>query len=259
MTDKIILDIRHSDPYTDSLFLTAAFTNRRVMPLVDPDRDEIRRRSGVNTAVIRCVNTREECAGGGDPVFINGRGDLFVRSRCYLADDGSIDFGKAEAVRALIGNFVTDKLLAPANLLEVYRQNFHVLWACRSRIYADPQLFYARSGRYSSRLHDCLPIGTILRAIEDDPANFRLSLRGGCSCSESPILVDYPSRYSLGNGWRLFTWCPKCGSRREVQAGSFWRRESCDLSFERTDIYYNKGRGYSALSLLDVVDRLRST
>lgn len=42
MIDKVILDIAHSDDYTDYLFMTAALTNSRVIPLIDPSAEELR-------------------------------------------------------------------------------------------------------------------------------------------------------------------------------------------------------------------------
>lgn len=45
MIDKVILDIAHSDDYTDYLFMTAALTNSRVIPLIDPSAEELRRQS----------------------------------------------------------------------------------------------------------------------------------------------------------------------------------------------------------------------
>lgn len=259
MKDKIILDIHHRDSYTDHLFQTAGLTNRRIIPLVDPGQDDIRLRSDANTAVIRCYDTRKELCNGDDPLVYNeSTGSIFVRSRYYLDDDGNIDFTRAGTVRDMIEKTVTELLLDPKNLLEVFRVNFPALWACRRRIYADPQLFYAKSGRYSYRLRDFLPLGTILKTIEEDTFNFRLSLRGGCGCGEPAILVDYPSYYNMGVRWKAYTWCPKCGSRREIQANLFLRKDNCDMSFEKTYMYYDKGRGFSTLSLLDVIDVLRS-
>lgn len=259
MIEKVILDIHHGDPYTDHLFQTVGLTNRRIIPLVDPGRDDVRRLSDANTAVIRCYDTRKELCDGEDSlVYSESTGSIFVRSSYYLDDEGNIDFSRAGAVRARIERTVTDILFAPKNLLEVFRVNFPALWACRRRIYADPQLFYVRSGRYSFRLQDFLPLGTILKAIEEDTVNFRLSLRGGCGCGEPTILVDYPSLYNSGEQWIVHTWCPKCGTWREIQAHVFLRRENCDLSFEKTHMYYDKGRGFSTLSLLDVIDVIRS-
>ena len=36
MTDIIILNIQHSDDYTDYLLMTAGLTNNRIIPLVNP-------------------------------------------------------------------------------------------------------------------------------------------------------------------------------------------------------------------------------
>lgn len=50
MIDKVILDIAHSDDYTDYLFMTAALTNSRVIPLIDPSAEELRRQSDGNAS-----------------------------------------------------------------------------------------------------------------------------------------------------------------------------------------------------------------
>lgn len=40
MIDNVILDIAGSDDYTDYLFMTAALTNSRVAPLLNPTEEE---------------------------------------------------------------------------------------------------------------------------------------------------------------------------------------------------------------------------
>ena len=47
-------------------------------------------------------------------------------------------------------------------------------------IYANPKLFFANSGRYSGGIvDDYMPIGAVLKAIDEDPKNFRIRLGGG--------------------------------------------------------------------------------
>ena len=57
MIDKVILDIAHSDDYTDYLFMTAALTNSRVIPLIDPSAEELRRQSDGNAFIFKCRNS----------------------------------------------------------------------------------------------------------------------------------------------------------------------------------------------------------
>lgn len=259
MTDKIILNIRHSDDYTDYLFLTSAFTNRRVIPLVDPDPEEIKRLSDRNTKVIRCFRHRTACEASDRPVEYNEMsGALHILSRYYMEDDGTILHQKAETVRMLISEAITEQLMAPKNLGEVYRLNFPLLWRKRHTIYENPQFFYVRSGWCGMLYDHPYPVGVILKTIEEDPANFRLSLRGGCHCSEPPLLIDYPTEYTTDRYYKLYTWCPKCGARREIKAETFWREGICDHSLEIMCAHYDKGQGFSTLSLFDLVDTLRS-
>ncbi len=257
MTDKIILDIRHRDNYTDNLFLTAGLANRRIIPMIDPGQEEIRSRMDDSTKVIRCFDTRKQCGEGDEPIVYNeASGTIFVLSRYYLDESGAIDFNRAGHVRDLIEKVLDEILFSPENIMAVYHRHFPLLWRGRQEIFATPELFYARSARYSPRLQDYLPIGVILKAIEEDTAIFRLSLRGGCDCDGKPLLFDYPSRFDNGPYRSLYTWCPVCGKTREIHTRFFWREDACAASLEKTDMYYDKRRGVSTLSLLDVLDRL---
>lgn len=257
MIDKIILNIRHSDSFTDYLFMTAGLTNKRIIPLLNPEPAEIRRQSDSNTLVLRCHSSRKKCDENESPVMDEVQPEgICVCSSYYLDDDGAIDAEKAAVVRASIETSLLHKLYDPANLLEVYRLYFPQLWKARQKIYADPELFYVKSGRYSCCYDGFIHLGSLLKAIEEDPHNFRISLGGGCSCREKPILVDYPSRFSCDNFWWIFTWCPVCGARRRIETSNFWRVGACDNSLEQSRRFYDKGQGYSNLSLLDVVDSL---
>lgn len=64
MIDKVILDIAHSDDYTDYLFMTAALTNSRVIPLIDPSAEELRRQSDGNAFIFKCRNSRKALESG---------------------------------------------------------------------------------------------------------------------------------------------------------------------------------------------------
>ena len=148
MIDRIILNIPHSDDYTDYLFMTAALTNRRVIPLMNPDREEIRKKSDINTLVLRCINAHQEPKAGDRSVTVDTLNkSIRVLSKVYLDEDGTIDYSNAEMVRALIQEALLNILTEPRNLIEAFRLHFPLLWMKRQRIYDDPKLFFAPSGR----------------------------------------------------------------------------------------------------------------
>ena len=125
MIDKVILDIAHSDDYTDYLFMTAALTNSRVIPLIDPSAEELRRQSDGNAFIFKCRNSRKALESGDGTVRADQYSHtILVLSRIYLDDDGEIDAGNAEIVRSLIQKAATDVLESAENLKEVYRLHF---------------------------------------------------------------------------------------------------------------------------------------
>ena len=125
MIDKVILDIAHSDDYTDYLFVTAALTNSRVIPLIDPSAEELRRQSDGNAFIFKCRNSRKALESGDVTVRADQYSHtILVLSRIYLDDDGEIDAGNAEIVRSLIQKAATDVLESAENLKEVYRLGY---------------------------------------------------------------------------------------------------------------------------------------
>ena len=258
MIDRIILDIHHSDDYTDYLFMTAGLTNKRIIPMVGASQLQIKAATDINTLVLHCINSRARINPWERPVSVNTQvGSVRVLSRFYLDDDGSINAVNAEVVRQTIQEAVMNTLMTPQNLLEVYRHYFPILWSKRQMIYADPKLFFADSGRYYSGIsNDYLPIGAILKAIDEDPKNFRIRLGGGCSCGQRPFLIDWDRVY--GEHWTLYTWCPVCHARREIRAWNFQRAWNCERSIGDSLNYYDKGQGSSSLSLFDVIDASES-
>ena len=258
MVDKVILDIHHSDDYTDYLLMTAGLTNARIIPMVGASTPVIKAKADNHTLILKCYNTRKELTPWDRPVESDiNYGSVHILSRFYLEDDGTINATNAEIVRQSVQELAINALLSPANLLEVYRHYFPVLWNKREMIYANPKLFFANSGRYSGGIgDDYIPIGAVLKAIEEDPKNFRLRLGGGCSCGQRPFLIDWEQVY--GEHWTLYTWCPVCQSRREIRAWNFQRAWNCERSIEQSRSYYDKGQGLSALSLFDVLDAVKS-
>ena len=247
MVDKVILDIHHSDDYTDYLLMTAGLTNARIIPMVGASPQAIKAKADSNTLILKCHNIRKELSPWNRPVESDtSYGSVRILSRFYLADDGSINAAHAEIVRQTVQEVAMNALLSPANLLQVYRQYFPVLWSRREMIFANPKLFFASSGSH--------PIGAVLKAVEEDPRNFRIRLGGGCSCEQRPLLIDWDQVY--GEHWTLYTWCPVCHSRREIRAWNFQRAWNCERSIEQSRNYYDKGQGLSALTLFDVLDAL---
>lgn len=257
MIDKIILNIRHSDDYTDYLFLTAGLTNKRIVPLVDPTPETLKAQSDTHTLVLRCYNSRklpdlEELA-----VTVDSQcGSIRVLSQYYLKDDGTILPTQATLARETIQEAITSLLMSPRNRREVFIYHFPLIWRKRQLIYDTPRLFFASSGRYDYDRGQSFPLGAVLKAIEEDPGNFRLALGGGCHCSEKPILTDYDR---IEGEWVLSTWCPVCRARREIKAEFFARYWDCDQSVRHYFHLYDKGQGLSPMTLFDVVDELKGT
>ena len=249
MVDKIILDIHHSDDYTDYLLMTAGLTNKRIIPMVSPSTPQVKAASDNRTLILKCYNNRKELSTWDRPVDVDTNyGSLRILSRYYLDDEGNINATNAEIARQMVQEIAMNILLDPENLQEVYRDHFPLLWSHRQQIFSDPKLFFAKSGRRGG----VMPIGAILKAIEEDPKHFRIRLGGGCSCGERPFLIDWDRFY--GEYWTLYTWCPVCQSRREIRAWNFQRAWNCEQSIEDSWYYYDKGQGSSSLSLYDVLD-----
>lgn len=262
MINKIILNIPHSDDYTDYLFMTAALTNHRVVPMLNPVQKEIKRQSDVNTLVLRCINVHklpdeDDRIVKADPMSKT----ICVMSKYYLLEGGEIDHHRAEMTRASIEHAINNILMDPRNLREVFRQHLPLLWMKRKEIFANPQFFFAFSGRYGIGPdgYGEAPVGAILKAMEEDPKLFKVRLGGGCDCGEKPFLVDYDRVFESGasSTWLLYTWCPICHSRREIRAWDFKRAYSCDYRITQILEENDKGQGLSNLSLFDVIDALR--
>ena len=259
MVNKVILDIHHSDDYTDYLLMTSGLTNKRIIPMVGASPLKIKAQSDINTLVLRCYGSRSEPMPWENPVSVDTpAGSVRVLSRFYLDDDGSINAANAEIVRQTIQESIMNVLKAPRNLREVYRYSFPILWSKRETIFGNPELFFASSGRYGGAFsNEYMSIGAILKAIEEYPGNFRIRLGGGCSCGQRPLLIDWDHSYDYGEPWMLYTWCPVCHSRREIRAWNFHRAWACESFIEDTRHYYDKGQGCSPLSLFDVIDAVK--
>ena len=257
MTDKIILNIQHSDDYTDYLLMTAGLTNKRIIPMVNPSSEKLKAAKDNNTKVLRCYTVHHPMYTWSSPVTGDiDAGSITVNTGYYLKEDGSINYHKAEIVRQSLEEMANNVLMANDNLREAFRHYFPFLWGSRAKIYADPKYFFVGSGRYEN-FGDSMPVGAILKAMDEDPSTFQIRLGGGCSCGKRPLLIDYDHVYNAY--WTLYTWCPVCQSRREIHAWNFQRADQCARAVEDAMSYYSKGKAVSPLSLFDLVDALRGS
>ena len=262
MIEKIILNIHHSDDYTDYLFQTACLTNKRVIPLVNPDRAQIERNSDANTMVLRCLTSADEPGEGRDVISVSATSrTIRLLPKYYLGEDGRVDASHAQMVRSSLEESLRSILLESGNLREAYRRYFPLFWLKRQKIYSDPRLFFVYCGLHGdSETGFCpMPIGAVLKAIDEGGDTFRLGVGGGCGCRERPLLIDYGLEWKEWHRmWRLYSWCPTCQSRREIQAWDFQRSSTCDRHMDFAMQEYDRGQGESTLSLFDLVDTLRS-
>ena len=250
MIEKIILNIRHSDDYTDYLLLTTGLTNRRIIPLIDGTTAQLKAQSDCNTLILTCYNSRKELHDGDRITDVDANtGTVRIFSRAYLDDDGTIRPTVAEIARAQIQEMLTVIFTAVGNLRELYRYYFPLFWEKREVIYKDPRLFFTPGFCSNEWPGGRFPLGAILKAIEAYPKHFHVRLGGGCSCGVTPILVVY-------DYWTLHTWCPACHSFREIRAWNFQRAWTCEKCIETFADFYDKGQGSSPLTILDVVDAL---
>lgn len=257
MTDKIILYIQHSDDYTDYLLMTAGLTNKRIIPMVNPSSEKLKAAKDNNTKVLRCYTVHHPLYTWSSPVSGDiDAGSITVNTGYYLEEDGSINYHKAEIVRQSLEEMANNVLMANDNLREASRHYFPFLWGSRAKIYADPKYFFVGSGRYEN-FGDSMPVGAILKAMDEDPSTFQIRLGGGCSCGKRPLLIDYDHVYNAY--WTLYTWCPVCQSHREIHAWNFQRADQCARAVEDAVSYYSKGKAVSPLSLFDLVDALRGS
>ncbi|MBO4475617.1 MAG: hypothetical protein J5737_02670 [Bacteroidales bacterium] len=255
MTDKIILNIHHSDDYTDYLFLTAGLTDKRIVPIIDPTPAEIKAQSDINTLVLGCYNSRreprpEDSVASYDATTHN----IQLLSKRYLLEDGAVNATQAELARTTIQEKLDCFLYSEDNLHEYYRRNFPLLWRKRPTIYDNPHLFFAKTGMFNSSDWSYFPLGVLLKAIEENEDLFRAGKKG-CNCEEPPLIIDFDTNHEgrYDNSYLLYTWCPRCHSRREVGTDYIGGYESCLISTYRD---YDRRQGLSALTLFDVIEQL---
>lgn len=264
MIERIILDIKHSDDYTDYLFQTAALKNKRVIPLVDPFEEDMLKERRPGTHVIWCSGSNIKPSKWDKVVSMTWTGlygtdkqNLTILSKSYLNPDGSINFTKADEVRLMIEEEMYNILFAPRNLEEVYGWYFPKIWDHRQEIYANPHLFYIPAVQYNEDKGGFYPIGVVLKAIEESGDLFRMRLDNSCRCKEKPILTYYSTNYGdwFNTSWTLHTWCPECGKRIHFPTGDVLRKSAIDKCYKETFQKYDKGIILSK-NIFDLIDSI---
>lgn len=258
MIERIILDIVPSDPFTDQLFVTAWYSNPRIVPRVGATREEILQLAGGNAAVVHCDNLPLDVDEYGRSATWEYLTDtIHVRSLSYLGDGGEVDFDTAFRVRLEIEEILKGILLVPQNQQEVFAEYFPLLWEGRSIVYGTPDLCnvpYA-NGSCGFPFGSIPCLGAVLKAIDDNPGLFRLRLRGGCGCADGAVIVDYKKK--APDLWVVRTWCPACGMRREVWTRDFRRCRSCDRAIETSDRSMRITGFNCRNDIFDVIDELK--
>ncbi len=127
MIERIILDIKHSDNYTDHLFQTAALKNKRVIPMLNPSPEELEAVKDENTIIYHCHSTYCD-PGIKSPIdFDDTPRAITVSTHYYIRPGGTVDGYKADDIRQRIEEHLLDELESDENLRETYKQTFAIL------------------------------------------------------------------------------------------------------------------------------------
>ena len=259
MIERIILNIEPRDPYLEYLFQTASLTSRRVVPMLRPSPDDLAKAKGDNDMVLRCCDRAYRRKTGRDMVIFHYQSIIVYRG-FYLTPQGTVHTTRTLIAKQQIERILSDILEDPANLREAYRKNFGLLWGRRDRIYADPRLFFARSGLSTSR-GEPVPLGAMLRAMEEYPEDFSVPASEWHPCGVPQLIIDF--QYDLpdkdgGWDWNFHRFCPVCGEVTfELRKGALrGDRNRLSRLVRRTMTRYSDGMGMSGLTVLDVIDRL---
>lgn len=258
MIEKIILDIQHSDHYTDYLFQTACLTNRRIVPMLNPSASELRDATDDNTIVYRCDGRYKDPQLIAPSVFAHSiKRTITVLTHYYFRNDGSINLTEAEIARESIAKALLDVLESPQNLRAVYRGYFTGLWNNRQEIYASPQLFYASCG-ISNKFVKSVPLGVMLKTVEENPDLF-------INAENGKTLIDFQFMENLETGkweWNLEWWYPGGYLTTEIVSwlsGKFKSKDLLAYTIEQACRKYDKGQGRSPLNIFNVIDELSIT
>ena len=264
MIEYIILNIHHSDDYTDYLFQTAALTNPRVLPMVNPTPEELdAARKSEFSVVYNCYGRFRDPQMVAPSVFSHSiNRTITALTHYYISEDGRINPTEAEIARALIEKELKEQLDAPQNLRDIYRRYFFGIWKNREQIYANPLYFYANCG-VSNKFVKSVPLGVVLKAIEENPDLFTKRQSAYHRCPHDSILCDFQYYPDEVNEWHVHYCCPDCGEEvmeaYEWLRNRFHQKDQLAFTVEKTLRKYNRGQGRSRLNIFNVIDELSIT
>lgn len=253
MIERIILDIKHSDDYTDYLFQTVALKNRRIIPMVGPSDEALDAVKDENTIIYRCEASFNDSILPVEPILVNCHArTITVFTHNYLRGDGSIDSFQAEITRQSIEKEILSALEMDENLREVYKHYFSFLWENRKRIYANPQFFYAKCGLHN-KFAQSIPLGGMLKSIDENQEVFRNQVTGR-------ILLDF--EFCDTWNWYLEWWDPVSRTnfteviKWEDGFNEFKEKDLLACTIETACKKYCKGKWAGPFTVFDVLDRL---
>lgn len=263
MIERIILNIRHSDDYTDYLFQTACLKNSHVIPMADASEEELKENAVPGALILLCEGLYHDPFLKEPAVWVSRRHkSILIISEYYLHEDGSIDYSHAEMVRQQVAAGILEILEDRQNIREVYRHYFGLLWNNRERIYNDPRLFFANTAiLHRLAFVRWISIGAMQKTIERYPEYF--SVPGvHCShpCKRDVLLTDfqYVKDYVSGEWeYELYFWCPECNRSfcKTIEAPDNWALMS-DL-IEKVCKEYDGVP--SSFTIFDVIDEVSIT
>ena len=256
LVKRIVLDIRHSNDYLDYMFMTACFTDKRVVPMIDAAPEVIARLNEPETQVILCLGHPSE-----HEASLSEESEAFViEPSDYLDNSGEINTAKMEQTRNTIKSHVERILYHNDNTREAFIHYFPLLWENRKTIYDNPQFFFTLSGRFcyfsNPNYSSIAPVGAVLKAMKNNQL-FRVRYHAGGCGHKYPILVDgYMDDCYDKMAW---LYCPVCHKLWETIVPELPKTLDCDKAIEKAVCKYDKGQGLSSLSLFDIVDELKKT
>lgn len=252
MIERIILDIKHGDDYTDYLFQTAALKNKRVIPMLNPSPEELEAVKDENTIIYHCHSTYCD-PGIKSPIdFDDTHRAITVSTHYYIRLGGTVDGHKADDIRQRIEKHILDELESDENLRETFKQAFTILWEHREEICTNPSFFYAKCGLHNKFVHS-IPLGAMLKSIDDNMELFTNPETGR-------ILVDF--EFCDTYNWYLEWWDPVSRTnfteviKWEDGFNEFKEKDLLACTIETACKKYCKGKWAGPFTVFDVLDRL---
>ncbi len=263
MIERIILNISGTDDdFIDVLFQTSALSSKRVIPMVNPTPSELADAMDKNTVIIRCYKTPVSRKQRGRGIDYGSR-LIVVTSDCYLNDDGKVSPDRIDEVRMHTECYIHKLLQDKENVREHYLNHFDLLWKFREQIYTSPDYFFAQSG-LSNRLMKSVPLGVMLKTIEENPSYFRSEAPSWSTWPDDRLIIDFQYDDRKKNGeweWNTQTWCPgnNTVTYRLLQGSHPKEWNHLSRLVKKTFKKYDRNQGLSSLTVLDVLDLLSSS